>query len=570
MKRAVDKQAPKDRQIARQELRARPRRHRSRITLTGFFLRVAALYVLIAYFFVCPNEPDSDRAVCRALNGTSDRLRQFEPHVRPYVYHARQRLHPYWIETRKHVQPYLGGLDATYQRAQSTYAQVDRVARPHLVHLQRLYAQRVVPLTSALVQRLRVLLQPVTAKLSKQYEKTLAPSVEWYGEEVRRQAAPYVSQADELQKRLRKEYVQPALRDGSRLVQEAAARGQHHWSRHVVPFSRTAYARSRKTYKLQVRPRVVTVSRSMARLFRTRVQPTLLRFWSRFIAPQLDKIRERIFEYKTQKASMEAAERVEKATAQLTEKQEEEEVEGEMHHGFGGRSCSGAETVTLADFIKDLREEKLAEAAGEKEASLAEEAPPAYSATHAPPPPSPEEAAKLRAEKRAALETLHATYEREIAKLGQSEYGLLVDRLAELRGSAQEDVKARFEAALVGLDDEGDLMVGRLGKYFARVGADLREEEIEQKAREADALAVKATARVQKAADAIKAEVAEYRSNLVKKELEAVGKAKAAVSDLVEQAQRELGQGWTWLDGVTAKDWQRELDVTVQTVFPVG
>lgn len=203
----------------------------------------------------------------------------------------------------------------------------------------------------------------------------------------------------------------------------------------------------------------------------------------------------------------------------------------------------------MLDFINDLRDEK--------SETSAEEAPPAYSATHAPPPPSPEEAAKLNAEKRAALEKLHAAYEQEIAKLGETQSSLLVDRLVELRQNAQDDVKAHFEGSLEKLDDEGDLMVGRLGKYFARVQASLREEEVEAKVHEADALAAKATSRVRKAADAIKAEVLAYRVSLEKKEEQAVAEAEAAVTSLVDKAQSELGQGYTWLEGVTAKDWQR-------------
>lgn len=217
-----------------------------------------------------------------------------------------------------------------------------------------------------------------------------------------------------------------------------------------------------------------------------------------------------------------------------------------------------AQVSPPTDFINDLRDEK-----APSHAEAVQEAPPAYSATHAPPPPSPEDAAKLRAEKRAALEARHTTYEQEIAKLGQAEYSLLVDRLVQLREEAQKDITARFEASLEALDDEGDLMVGRLGKYFARVGANLDANEVQSKAREADELAAKASARVQRKAQAIKDEVAEYRSTLEAKEVAAVEQAKVAITDLVEKAQNELGQGWTWLDGVTAKDWQRESGSTV-------
>ncbi|GAA5987542.1 hypothetical protein JCM10908_002000 [Rhodotorula pacifica] len=521
MRREVDKQAPKDRRDARRELRSRPRcAHKRGVTVTGFFLRAAALYLLIAYFFVCPEDPKGERAVCRALSGSGARLRQYGPLVQPYVAQVQHHIEPYWLETKKHLRPYYEAVEPYYQR-------VDRLARPQVATARRLYAERVLPVGASTFKRLQSAVKPVTSRLTKQYQKSIAPSVEWYGESLHRQYSPYLQRADEL----RRQHVVPLVSNGLHFAQDTASRGQHHWKTHLVPFSRQAYSTSRKTYVTQVHPRAVTLTRHAVHFWRTRVLPTLLRFWSRFIAPQLDKIRERIFEYKSKKAKLDAIERVEKAGAALAEEQKADEVE---------------------EFINDLRDEKLP-SQPEPEA----EAPPAYSATNAPPPPSPEDAAKLRAEKRAALEARHTTYEQEIAKLGQAEYSLLVDRLVELREQAQKDITDRFEASLESLDDEGDLMVGRLGRYFARVGANLREDEVEAKAREADELAVKAQARVDKKAKAIKAEVAEYRSELQAKEIAAVEQAKAAVTDLVDKAQSELGQGWTWLDGVTAKDWQR-------------
>ncbi|GAA5879671.1 hypothetical protein JCM3774_002402 [Rhodotorula dairenensis] len=521
MQREVDRQAPKDRRDARRELRSRPRRAKSGITVTGFFLRAAAVYVLIAYFLVCPEDPSGERAVCRALSKTGARVRQYEPLVKPYVAQVQHHLEPYWLETRKHLRPYYEVVEPYYQR-------VDQLARPRLADARRVYREKVLPFGAKSFKAAQNAVKPVTSRLAQQYERSLAPSVEWYSESLQRQYSPHVQHAKELYR----QHVAPRANDAIRLASEAARRSQHHWTTHLVPFSQQVYSATRQTYTTQVHPRTVTLSRHATHFWRTRVMPTLLRFWSRFIAPQLDKIRERIFEYKSKKAKLDAMERVDKASVLLAEEQKADEVE---------------------DFIKDLRDEKVTDQAAE----VVEEAPPVYSATHAPPPPSPEDAAKLRAEKRAALEARHTTYEQEIARLGQAEYSLLVDRLVELREQSQEDITARFEASLESLDDEGDLMVGRLGKYFARVGADLRDDEVEAKAREADELAAKAHARVARKAQAIRDEVAEYRTALKAKEVAAVAEAKAAVTNLVDKAQSELGQGWTWLDGVTAKDWQR-------------
>lgn len=195
------------------------------------------------------------------------------------------------------------------------------------------------------------------------------------------------------------------------------------------------------------------------------------------------------------------------------------------------------------DFIKELRDDAVP--ADASPAIPDEEAPPAYSASVAPPPPSAEEAAALRAEKRAALEALQSAYEREIAALGQTEHGLLVERLVDIRQRAVEDIPARFEPALERLDEEGDAMVGKLGKYFARVGAE-EKTPVEDKVRDSEELCAKAERRVRRTAEGIKREVEAYRDDLEARERAAVEKAQQAVGELVSKAQDELGTGWTW------------------------
>lgn len=171
--------------------------------------------------------------------------------------------------------------------------------------------------------------------------------------------------------------------------------------------------------------------------------------------------------------------------------------------------------------------------------------------------PTPEELKAATAEKRAALEALSTAYEKEIAKLGQVQQDLLIQRLAEIRSSATDDIPMRFTLTTTGLDEEGDKMVGRLGKYFDRVASDDKLLP-EDKVKDAEFLAAKATAKVRKmAADAL-AEVADYRQSFETKEASAVELATEAMTALVGKAQEELSFGWTWLDDVRHADWQRE------------
>ena len=148
---------------------------------------------------------------------------------------------------------------------------------------------------------------------------------------------------------------------------------------------------------------------------------------------------------------------------------------------------------------------------------------------------TPEEQKALTAEKRAALELLQTTYEKEIAKLGQVEHELLVRRLNEIRTNALDDIPKRFNVVIERLDEEGDKMVGKLGRHFATQGND--DLSIEAKVADADFLSKKAVAKVRKMAQDALGEVEDYRVTLVAKEVRASEKAAAALTALVEKAQ---------------------------------
>ncbi|KPV74323.1 uncharacterized protein RHOBADRAFT_54164 [Rhodotorula graminis WP1] len=527
----IDKRAESDRAVARRALRHPSPRRSPGVGLRGFLVRVALLYLAIAYFVACPHDPKREYAVCRGIDTVGARARQLEPHVRPYVVRAQRKLQPYVAEVQHRTQPYVDTVKPYYDRA-------DRLVRPRLATASARYRSTVYPALAGAVVHSQELTRPLTRKVKTQYTKSLAPSVEWYTLALERwyaaQLAPHVDRASSSARSL----ATSAQRAVAPVWQNGVPAAQHHWRAHLVPFSRSAYGTSRRTYVSHVHPRLVTAWRTSHGVYRSKVLPALQRFWSRFIAPQLAKIQERVYEYKAKRAKLDAIERVDKATDKIAQEHADDDIE---------------------DFINELRNDGAntdvdVDAAPAIPAEQA--APPAYSSSVPPPPPSAEDAAAQRASQRAALEALQSTYETEIAALGQAEHRLLVNRLADIRSTAAADIPKRFDAALEDLDDEGDKMVGRLGKYFARVAGD-DKHSVDDKVRDADDLAAKAVARVAKAAGALEAEVDEYRRELEEREEAAVWLAKKSVSDLVSKATDELGRGWTWLDGTSAKDWQR-------------
>ncbi|GAA6064561.1 hypothetical protein JCM10212_006207 [Sporobolomyces blumeae] len=523
---ALNERAESDRRAARRSLRTPPPRPRRGVTWTGFFVRVAIFYVAIAYFLVCPHDSSRERAVCRQLDSLSARLESYEPTFRPYYRRAQKKLDPYVRRGKKVTEPYVA-------KTKPYYARVDQVVSPRLRTLYDWYLRHVYPKLVATVHNIRSRTRPLARRVEQEYTKSLAPSVDWYSRSFEKWYSSRVEPSLNQLYRDSRRYSQTAADTVSPIWTSGVPLAQHHYRTNVVPFSRKTYSIGRKAYVSHVHPRILSGSSHVQRVYKAKVYPSLQRFWSVFIAPQLDKIRERIFEFKAKEARVEALKRVEKASEEIAKE-----------HGEGD----------FEDFIKELRDDTYV---GETASPVIDDVPPppAYSSV-SPPPPSREEQAALTAEKRAALETLQSTYEREIAALGQTEQRLLVNRLADIRRHALEDIPARFDVLLETLDEEGDKMVGKLGRYFTKVSSD-DKATVESKVDEAQALSEKAKVKVQKMRKEVEKEIEQYRVGLRAKEAKAVDEAKNSITALVGKAQEELGFGWTWLDDVTHKDWQR-------------
>ncbi|GAA6019139.1 hypothetical protein JCM11491_002861 [Sporobolomyces phaffii] len=525
MNSAIDEKAESDRRAARRSLR-QPPRPRKGVSVTGFLSRVIILYVAIAYFLVCPSDPSRERAVCRKFDGFSSTLHSYEPTFRPYYRTAQKKVEPYVRETKRVAQPYVDQVKPYYSR-------VDKTVSPRVHQIYRFYLRSVYPRLVAAVRNIRSRTRPLALKVEREYKKTLAPSVDWYSKSLREWYAAKVEPSLSQALLAGRQYFGTVAETVSPLYTRGIPLARHHYRTHLVPFARSSYSTTRRTYFSHVHPRLATGTFHVQRLYKSKVSPSLSRFWSKFIAPQLDKIKERIFEFKAKEARVAAMKRVEKVADEIAHEHGEEDFE---------------------DFVKELRDDTYV---GETASPIVEEAvpPPSYS-TAVPPPPSPEEQAVITAEKRAALERLQSTYEREIATLGQTEQRLLVQRLADIRRQALEDIPARFDPVLESLDEEGDTMVGKLGRYFNKVSSD-DKTTTENKVKGSEKLSEKAKVRVNKMKQKVEDEIEQYRRSLIVKEEAAVDEAKTSLTTLVSKAQEELGFGWTWLDDVKHRDWQR-------------
>ncbi|KAK4700753.1 hypothetical protein P7C70_g5491, partial [Phenoliferia sp. Uapishka_3] len=495
-------------------------RRSSGVTFKGFLARVVVFYLLIAYFLVCPTDTNRSRSVCRALDSVQTSVASYEPTIRPYYLTASTKLEPYVTKLHSKADPYIKVVRPYYTKA-------GKVIRPLVRRSSQAYSTQAHPRILQAIVASQQFTEPYVDASKATYRRSLAPSVEWYSHAAREwyksKAAPHVDSVV----RHAQQYSKQAYELTSPLYFRGYPLAKKHYFGTVLPAAKTTYKTSRKTYVQEIHPRLLVAGGHTHSFYKSKILPALQRFYSLYVAPQVGKISAKIFEYRTKKEKTEAVAHVEESGAEIVKEHGGEDFE---------------------DFISELRDSTYA---GEDAKVVA---PPPASSAEA--PPTPEELKAATAAKRATLEALQATYEKEISKLGQIQQDLLVQRLIEIRSEATHDIPMRFTATTMALDEEGDKMVGKLGKYFDKVERD-EKLSTEEKVKDAEFLSVKASAKVKKMATDALAEVADYRHSLESREKAAVELASDALSALVSKAQEELSFGWTWLDDVRHADWQR-------------
>lgn len=303
------------------------------IHCTGFFFRVAVFYVLIAHYIVCPNDTTGDRAVCRGLDSLSSTLATYEPHVRPYITTAQKKIDPYLLHAQRQVEPYVSKVRPYYRRA-------DKFLDPYANRINNFYIDQLAPRFVKGVQASQAATRPYVASLKKQYRLILAPSVDWYTRAglawYKLNAEPHVHLA---QKHART-YSTQAYKTVSPLYYKGLPRAQKYYRSTVQPFARSSFASSKKHYLKTVHPRVLTVGRHGKAFYDAKILPAAQRFYSLYLAPQLDRISEGIFEYRTKKSNADAAAEIARVERELLAKHsEEDDFEGTSTRG-GGKSHS--------------------------------------------------------------------------------------------------------------------------------------------------------------------------------------------------------------------------------------
>lgn len=323
----------REQQLVPRQARPTPRpKKKDGVSFKGFVARVILFYVLIAYYLVCPTDSSRERAVCRGLDSFQARLAAFEPHVRPYVDTAQRKIQPYVAQFEAASKPYVDQVKPYLDRT-------DAVLRPQVDRVTHIYNNQVHPRLIKGISASQHATKPYVASVKQQYQKSLAPSVDWYGKAgqqwYKQNAEPYLSVVEKNSRQYVnavQDTLQPVYDQGYPFVRK-------HWRETVVPVSVATYSTLHHNYVHQVHPRAVTLGGHAHVFYKTRILPALQRFYSLFIAPQLDKISERIFEYRTKKSRAEAVAHVDKVEQEVLSEQDTDNLEGECTTSVEDMHC---------------------------------------------------------------------------------------------------------------------------------------------------------------------------------------------------------------------------------------
>lgn len=297
-------------------------------TFISFLTRVAIFYFLIAFYVVCPRDPELSRSVCRNLHSLQSTLHSYDPYVKPIYTSIGNQLNPYYQQIQSKVEPYV-------ELVSPYYNQADNYLRPHITTGIKLYSNQIEPQLIKGINTAQEAVKPLLNSAYVQYKAILAPSIEWYTlagqtwyETNVQKHFTLVDTTIRQNFNLAYDYVSPLYLEGLPIVQK-------HYYNTVKPFALTiqplilkSYKISKKIYVEEVHPRLITGGSNSIQFYKSQVSPALQRFWSLYISPQVDEIRQKIFEYRTKKLETEAENEVKVLQEELKKELNVDDLEG--------------------------------------------------------------------------------------------------------------------------------------------------------------------------------------------------------------------------------------------------
>lgn len=296
------------------------REQSSGFSLKKLAIQLTALYALIAYFVICPNDPSRAPAVCKSYTDLQQYRNKALAYVTPYF-------QPYLSQAQNTISAQTG----PYVKAASPYySQAAKVVTPQVQKASSAYEKQVRPrLVDAVTHSHRAIL-PHTNRISGEYNRLVTPHVNRYSKLATElydiNAKPYVDEVYfEYQRKIKPFYTSLYARTQP-YVSKVYPTTQHHFRHTFLPAAAASYSTSVNTYNKHIHPNLLNSFRFTGRVLSDNVLPSVRRFQSRYIAPQLSKIQDKAWAYKAKKV---ADEKVEQMDSDLGKSDIQDEIEGE-------------------------------------------------------------------------------------------------------------------------------------------------------------------------------------------------------------------------------------------------
>jgi hypothetical protein len=291
------------------------RRH-NRSGFVGFVTRVAVVYLAYAYYIACPNDPTY--AVCRQLDNFSAILVSYEPLARPYIQSVARRLEP--------LQPYVEIVKPYYLKSKPLVGKVREAVGPHLEKVVEGYNVYAYPLILKGIKSSQEATKPYVNLAKQQYSSTIEPTVEWYSHEGLNWYSKVIEPTTNQIIRTVRDFYDKSEKFAAPICNKYHPLVQRYLYETILPTLASSLSTIKSTYITSIHPRLKDCTASLCSGYRTSFVPSLNRFWSVYVEPQLDKVRARIFEYETLETGSVAKEKV-AVEVETEDKAKEENLE---------------------------------------------------------------------------------------------------------------------------------------------------------------------------------------------------------------------------------------------------
>lgn len=288
-------------------------------------------YSLVAYFFICPNDPSRAPAVCKSFieiqHYRNQAINYVSPYAQPYIDSVRKQADTYYA-------PYLSAAKPYYSRA-------NKLIAPQSKKIKKVYEGQVKPRLLNAVSHSQRSVSPYFDRMSVEYNKLVGPHVKRYSDLIEELYELNVQpRLEEISRTLNKQvgpYYAFAAKRANVFVNKAYPTTQHHLKNTVLPFASRTYSTSAHVYGNQVHPRLILTWEYIRAILNGHFVPALKRFNSKYISPQLNKIQDKGW---ANKVKLAAVEKVKEMDEDLGKADLEDEIDCKHQNLFRKRGLS--------------------------------------------------------------------------------------------------------------------------------------------------------------------------------------------------------------------------------------